>query len=157
MISTCGCITRPIPRRVRSCDDHSPHVWPDPRDRDCTPRGSAAGRARQRLTLALLLLDAPQGKPASGSLGRRTVNSVAFTIAIGITGSDGIRAGRLLVGDDALQTRGSPRIRINRPIIYRSIYVYLYLSISINPYRHTHARARACTHARTHARTDRKT
>jgi hypothetical protein len=38
--------------------------------------------------------------PASGFLGRRTVNSVAFTMAIGTTGSDSIRAGHLLVGDE---------------------------------------------------------
>ncbi len=85
--------------------------------------------------------------PASGFLGHRTVNSVAFTIAICTTGSDSIRADRLLVGGDALQTRGSPCICIDRSI-YVSIcsfvyFFYLYLSA------HTHTRARARTHIHT--------
>ena len=53
--------------------------------------------------------------PASGFLEHRTVNSVAFAVAIGTTGSDSIRAGLLLVGGDALQTRGSPWICIYLP------------------------------------------
>jgi hypothetical protein len=103
--------------------------------------------------------------PASGFLGHRTVNSVAFTMSIGTTGSDSIRSGHLLVGDDALQMRGSPWVCIYRSMIdlstCRSVYRFMYYSIFIDICQiqvdaactHNHSRTHARTHARTRAHT----